>query len=197
MNPSGRTSCRSAVAHLDIPGATLLFARSISKWPNLLLFSAGGCGCYIAWRSNSPRWKLLAFFCIFAWTLPAVAAFQSGAGPNYLLEGWLASALLLPLAVQEATTAWLGVPTPVQLAVLLLFAGGLAGTFRPYNVELINKRSAGYGEVSLLRNYAVLSDAPYLEANSLAPEVLDPYLVQSLEKAGRWSSAPLRDQVQR
>jgi hypothetical protein len=120
-----------------------------------------------------------------------------GADLNYTLEAWMVSAILAGFGARElgkalessAPLVRLGFSLSVAWLLLLSLATALY-TARAGNPPE-NRKLA-----EVPQSKRILSDYPYFEARSRAPEMLDPFILHTLEMTGHWSSAPVQKEIQ-
>lgn len=171
------------------PGAGWhMFFASVTSPANTLLFLLGWLGFCCSRRR--PEWALPRLYFLLAWTLPVIPIMQAGAAVNYLFEGWTASALLLPLALDCLQFHWRKIsPLSQALTLALLLFYFWNYQLPPYRFLVVPAHN--YGDLRPLRRMRVFSSDDYLAVHSRRPELLDPYLARVLELTGHFSSAPI------
>lgn len=181
-------------------GWQMLYANLVNIPANSWLFAWGLIGWLAVLRGSEKQnpARLLAIYFPIAWILPVVPLMQAGAAINYLFEGWLAAALLLPDAFEALRSSWLRISAFSRSLALVLLLAFVCGFQLPqyWHVQyLFNPQ--GYGNLRPLRAYRIFSSDDYLTVHGRNPELLDPDLAHILELTGYWSSAPIVRQLNR
>jgi dolichyl-phosphate-mannose-protein mannosyltransferase len=148
---------------------------------------------------------LVATFCTLSWLIAASTILHAGGNVNYFWEPLLASSILGAYALREIDgRVGLSRAASTLIAVVLLWACAsivaddvryLRDSFH----ELVTyhaRRQRWISFTSVLAGHRILSTYPPITALSNTPEVPDPYLNAVLERAGKWSYAPVVAQLE-
>jgi hypothetical protein len=165
---------------------TMVYLAAHSLPYSLLLLALGLAGVFL--RRGNDSFRLLKIYFVLAWTLSPAMMLQVGADINYLLEGWVACALLAPVAIDGLESLWptLACGSRWALVATVLIGAGLMGWGLRRGSPVHE-----YPRAAQLERLTVLSDIPYLSAHSRRPELLDPFMNESLTGSGHWSPRPI------
>lgn len=184
-------------------GALRLLAEAITNLSIALL----PVGYLMLWETRDSRVGLLLLYAALSWATAIFTARHIGANINYFFEPYMAS---VPIA---AVAAWrlseLRLRTPIFVTGFVVFLLGfsilpkLVREFDLVRVTLTDSRATA-GEPSgfskfraALAGKRILSVFPDSAVWSSRPELLDPYLNHVLEKARKWDSKFIVEDLQR
>ena len=179
----------------DLPGMLELFSESIHDYPTgglevgLSLLSLP-----LVWTEPQSRKRLLAVYFLLSWIVGLATMLHIGAYLNYLLQGWTLCACLVPFCIQRIIELWPGIPQIVRALAVLMLVQVLSMSVANWTDNPAPKEEAKLA--AALQNRNILSDIPYITVHARAPILLDPVLCNMLELTGRWSPAPVLDQLQ-
>ena len=163
----------------------------------VLLVVAGMWGGLIIWKANSLQSRVLVLYCGFAWAIGLTTMLNVGANTNYLLEGWLALAMLAAFAVEEIRRRWGELSEAIRYALLaLLLSSTCWQASETFSLKL-ELSDLDPNVLELVQGKRVFSDVPYVAAHGIDPEFLDAYTSNHLEIRHMWSPISLLDEIQR
>lgn len=159
-----------------------------------LVWPAACAGFLICMRSEEWRLRLYSYYFAFAALFGLASLLKAGGNVNYLIEMWVAAALLLPPVFMRLEEPWNRMLPEIKLAacliVLFLLAQQLAAIRR--TMERVESYDA-----ARLSGLHVLSTDPYLTIHGRDPELLDPFLTTVLEQRHDWSPEPVLAEIAR
>ncbi len=169
-------------------------------WPAIVV-AISGLFLIFKWREHS--YKVFAYY--FLIHMVGIASMgKDGASPNYLLEPWLSTLLLIPIAVvliQKVIQKYSGIQKifpvmiiPFGLILWILFTGYTPFQFSPntHLIALHHKKEQQYLR-DLLRSAPgdVLSEDMTLTINARKPVLLEPFQFLHLAIQHQWNPTPL------
>ena len=171
--------------------------HAISGAGQYLLLAFGISGVLLAFDSHrNRRMDLLRLYFVFGWIIPGVAMIQCGASANYLLEGLIACALLLPVALQRLREGWCEANDTVRFVLLILVAFAAVQQLRnDLFLFSVGRNFREDGDRKPLERLLVLSDRIDLAVAARQPEFLDPFTNHALEATGHWDPTPIKRRI--
>lgn len=174
----------------DIPSAITIVQHAIFRADGALLMTFALIAIFVARRHQL---LLLYFGC--SWTLTVLALSQIGANANYLLEGWTACALLVPVALESFEIRWPQLHFAWRLTLILGIVAVLAGQSGLWKYFTAKRMPHSYGSVALLRDYKIFGDVPYLTGSGRDPELPEPFLAHMFAITGHWSPSSVAARI--
>ena len=182
---------------LDYRGALRIAERAGGEAKVLFAFF----GAYFAWRYRDERGLLILLYGLAAFAMAAFTVLQAGGAINYFLEFWAVAAICAAPGLLELNRR-LSATSPVVVAlVALLLLNYFDSKLRIDVGEVLGDchkvRQYAQGRAPWERFHAVLAGRRLFTFSadttlwSRVPEVPDPFLNSTLERRGKWSSAPL------
>lgn len=172
-------------------GVGLVLRACENYVPHVLLLALAAVGLGAAWRArrNGPA-ALVALYAVLAWLIGiATLLANSGGGDNYLLEGWAAAAILAAYGLDWLRRDWAGTPAAARALLVAWVALSAGAGIVTWHHRAFTEQPADHARLArALRGERVFSDVPYLALQGRDPVYLDPYLLRTLEVAGRWRS---------
>lgn len=176
----------------DVPSAITIVRHALLRADGALLMTFALIAVFFA---AHRRHRLLLIYFICAWTLPVLALAQCGANANYLLEGWLACALLIPAALTAIEDRWPRLHFAWRAALILGLVAVLAGQIGLWKYFTASRMPTKFANVAPLRDLKVFGDVPYLTGSGREPELPEPFLAHMFAITGHWSPAPVAARI--
>jgi hypothetical protein len=143
-------------------------------------------------RVDREHLPLLLYF-VCAWGLALVQLLHIGSDVNALLEAAVITAIIAALGVSRLSEMHPALLVTVASMVIVCVVVPETGLQRSRDI------SVQLSDMSRIAKFAsgrkLLADAPYVEARSAEPMLLDPYFSSLLENDGVWKSTAITQQI--
>jgi hypothetical protein len=176
--------------------AIQLLKADLVHYPWQIVFVAlSALGVFSLPKENSLR-RLLLLYMVFAWMAGFYITMAPGANVNAFLEAWVLSAVLAAFGLYRLSKNWASVAASAKAALLILWLAATAVSLAAWRIPMSSHPPAMYGELAdIVRGHRVLSDFPYVAAQGIRPELMDPSVNHYLELTKHWSPQPLLNEI--
>ena len=190
--------------HFTSVGHSLWSLTSGARWimhylgetSNAVPLAIGAVGFLYAIVADEPA-QIIASFALVNLCLAFASIVNLGGTVNYFLPALAGCALLLPFAMRAISHSVGAAAATRVVAIVGLLAATAGGVAEIRDFQLPRFIELQKGAPERLHVLRIISDVPYITMHGRDPELLDPFLMHTLELTKRWDPTPVIASVQR
>lgn len=170
--------------------------RFLSETSIAVPLAIGGVG-FIHAVTADERSQMIASFALVNLGAGFASISNVGGTTNYFLPALAGCALLLPFAMRAISCTISGATVTSALAIVGLLSATAGGVASIRDFQLPSSIELQKGASERLQSFRIISDVPYIAMHGRDPELLDPFLMHTLELTKRWDPSGVIESVRR